>query len=114
MSVRDDDPGQPGASIEAVPSFRALKAVVIIMGIAIVLGFVVIAVTIFTRASNSVSRSGGFTADVSVAAGNLVDMTAGGGQIVLRYRAADGGERLVLIDQATGRKVGTVSLVAAP
>lgn len=84
------------------------------MGIAIFAGFVVIAVTIYSRATKSVGRDGGFLADVTVPPGELVDVTAGGGQIVLRYRAADGSERLVLIDQATGRTAGTVTLIPAP
>ena len=81
------------------------------MGVAIVAGFIVIAVTIFTRSSNTVGRSGGFRTEVVVPAGELVGVTAGGSQIVLRYRTADGVERLVLVDQATGRAVGTVTLV---
>ena len=114
MSVRGEDPSQGDASIEAAPSFRVLKAIVIVMGAAIVAGFIVIAVTIFTRSSNTVGRSGGFRTDVAVPAGELVDVTAGGGQIVLRYRTAEGAEHLVLIDQATGRAAGTVTLVPQP
>ena len=84
------------------------------MGVTIVAGFIVVAVTIYTRASNSVGRSGGFRTEVTVPVGELVDVTAGDGQIVLRYRAADGGEHLVLVDQATGRAAGTVTLVPQP
>ena len=84
------------------------------MGLAIVLGFIVVAVTIYTRARDSVGRSGGFRTEVAVPADELVGVTAGGGQIVLRYRAADGSERLVLVDQATGRAAGTVTLVPRP
>lgn len=89
------------------------------MGIAIVAGFIVVAATIYTRATNSPSRTGdfrtgGFRTEVAVPAGELVGVTAGGGQIVLRYRAADGSERLVLVDQETGRTAGTVTLVPQP
>lgn len=84
------------------------------MGVAIVAGFIVVAVTIYTRATNSASRTAGFRTEAAVPAGELVEMTAGGGQIVLRYRAADGSERLVLIDQETGRRAGTVTLVPKP
>jgi hypothetical protein len=124
MSVRGEDPSQDDASIEAVPSFRALKAVVILMGLAIVAGFIFIAVTIYTRARDTAGQTGevrtgnfgatDFRTEVAVPAGELVDVTVGGGQIVLRYRAADGSERLVLVDQATGRPAGTVTLVPRP
>ena len=114
MSVRGEDPNQGDASIEPAPSLRVLKAIVIVMGVAIVAGFIVIAVTIFTRSSNTIGRSGGFRTEVAVPAGELMDVTAGGGQIVLRYRTGDGTERLVLVDQATGRAAGTVTLVPQP
>ncbi len=84
------------------------------MGVVIVVGFIVVAVTIYTRAKDSTVRAGGFNTEVAVPVGELVDVTAGGGQIVLRYRAADGSERLVLVDQATGRPAGTVTLVPRP
>ena len=84
------------------------------MGIAIVAGFIVVAVTIYKRATDSAGRSDGFHADVAVPAGDLLGMTAGGGQIILRYRLADGSERLVVLDQETGQRVGTVNLVHAP
>ncbi len=84
------------------------------MGVTIVVGFIVVAVTIYTRATNSANRTGGFRTEVAVPAGELMEVTAGGGQIVLRYRAADGSERLVLIDQETGRTAGTVTLVPQP
>ncbi len=84
------------------------------MGLIIVVGFIVIAATIYTRATDSAVRPGVFNTEVAVPVGELVDVTAGGGQIVLRYRAADGSERLVLVDQATGRPAGTVTLVPQP
>ena len=111
-----------------------LKTVVILMGLVIVAGFIFVAVTIYTRARDSAGRTGDvrtgnfgagdfrtgnfaagdFRTEVAVPAGELVEVTVGGGQIVLRYRAADGGERLVLVDQATGRRAGTVTLVPQP
>ena len=84
------------------------------MGIAILAGFVVIAVTIFTRATDSAGSFEGFHADVAVPAGDLLGVTVGGGQIILRYRLAGGGERLVVLDQEPGERTGTVNLVPAP
>lgn len=101
-----------------------LKTVVILMGLVIVAGFIFVAVTIYTRARDTAGQTGDvrpgnfaagdFRTEVAVPAGELVEVTVGGGQIVLRYRAADGGERLVLVDQATGRRAGTVTLVPQP
>lgn len=107
-----------------MPSFRVLKTVVILMGLVIVAGFIFVAVTIYTRAGDGAGQTGAvrtgnfgagdFRTEVVVPAGELVEVTVGGGQIVLRYRAADGSERLVLVDQATGRRAGTVTLVPQP
>ena len=101
-----------------------LKTVVILMGLVIVAGFIFVAVTIYSRARDGAGQTGGvrtgnfvagdFRTEVAVPAGELVEVTVGGGQIVLRYRAADGSERLVLVDQATGRRAGTVTLVPRP
>ncbi|MCH8181995.1 MAG: hypothetical protein IID55_02310 [Proteobacteria bacterium] len=129
MSVRGENQNQDDASIEAAPSFRVLKTVVILMGLVIVAGFIFVAVTIYTRARDSAGQTGDvrtadfgagdfgagdFRTEVAVPAGELLEVTVGGGQIVLRYRGPDGGERLVLVDQATGRRAGTVTLVPQP
>lgn len=99
------------------------------MGLVIVAGFIFVAVTIYTRARDSAGQTGDvrtvdfgtgdfgagdFRTEVAVPAGELLEVTVGGGQIVLRYRGPDGGERLVLVDQATGRRAGTVTLVPQP
>ena len=129
MSVRGENQNQDDASIEGAPSFRVLKTVVILMGLVIVAGFIFVAVTIYTRARDSAGQTGDvrtvdfgtgdfgagdFRTEVAVPAGELLEVTVGGGQIVLRYRGPDGGERLVLVDQATGRRAGTVTLVPQP
>ena len=134
MSVRGENQNQDDASIEAAPSFRVLKTVVILMGLVIVAGFIFVAVTIYTRARDSAGQTGDvrtvdfgtgdfgtgdfgagdFRTEVAVPVGELLEVTVGGGQIVLRYRGPDGGERLVLVDQATGRRAGTVTLVPQP
>ena len=93
---------------------RALKALVIFMGVIIVLGVAVIAVTIFNRLQTVTAAYQEFAIEIAAPDGNLVEMTAGGGRIVLRYEMADGSERLVVIDSATGRRLGTVDLLRAP
>ena len=93
---------------------RALKALVIFMGVVIVLGVAVIAVTIFSRLQNLSSPDEDFATEIAVPRGNLVDVPPDAGRIVLRYQLPDGSNRLVVIDSATGRRLGTVDLVPAP
>ena len=98
---------------------RALKALVIFMGVVIVLGVTVIFVTIFNRLQNgtlsqNASPDSGFATQVGVPAGSLAGITADGGRIVLRYELSGGGVRLVVIDSSSGRRLGVVDLVEEP
>ena len=93
---------------------RALKALVIYMGVVIVLGVAIIAVTIYSRLQNLSSPDAEFAVEIAVPPGDVVEMTADGGRVILRYRLPDGGGRLVVIDSATGRRLGTVDLAPAP
>jgi hypothetical protein len=88
-----------------------LKAIVIIMGVLIVGGFIVIAVTIFNRAT---APRGEAALTVPVPPGGAIDMTAADDRIVLRYRLANGQEQLVLINARTGKPAGTITLVPTP
>lgn len=91
---------------------RALKTLVIGMGVLIVAGLVVLVVAAVDRTGGGKSSDAAFSpASISLPAGSeIVETRVGDGRIVLRLKLADGDARLVVIDAATGRLTGTVDL----
>ncbi len=98
-----------------------LKALVIVLGILIVAGLTLVAVTVGRRAggpdgtaaSGSTAVSGFGEVSLRIASGaRLVDATADGGRLVLRLRLADGTDQVTIVDLQTGRPLGTVRLEA--
>lgn len=114
---------------------RWLKASVIVMGILIVAGTAAIAVMLAMRAeddgaaggvASGEGASGGAASDgassgVVAGAGRLVlpagarvmETALDGDRIALRIGLAGGGQRVVVIDARTGRRIGTVDVVPA-
>ncbi len=94
---------------------RTLKALVIGMGVLIVAGTAVIAVTIARRGGEDRAASGGASttpAKIALPAGARVIETAlDGDRIALRIVLTGGGERVMIIDARTGRRIGAVDLV---
>ncbi len=115
---------------------KALKALVIIMGVAIVAGLTVMVIALVQRAGDggaptpaATARMPGALVPSAAGAGApapgfgettvalppgavIVETATGGGRIVLRIRDLDGGSALVVIDAATGRRLGLVRLKA--
>lgn len=92
---------------------QALKFLVIGMAVLIFAGLAVVIVTIAKRGGTE--RPGFGEARVALPQGNAVVETAvSGDRIVLRLRGADGGQRLLLIDAATGKAIGTIELGITP
>ena len=97
---------------------QALKALVIVLGVMIVAGIAVIGVTIYHRATNLVnspvpgSTEPGFArVALELPPGSrIVEMTAEGDRLILRLRLADGGWRILILDMATGKRLGTFEL----
>ena len=90
----------------------ALKALVIFLGILLVGGFIVVAVTIYNRATAPKEDK---TVSIPVPAnGTVMDTVAAGDRVVMRYRMADGSERLVIVNARTGKPAGTINLVPTP
>jgi hypothetical protein len=93
---------------------RALKALVIGMGVLIVAGIVVLVYAIVDKAGAPETASFA-PAEIVIPKGAAVAETAlGDGRIALRLRLADGSGRLILIDAATGRVTGTMELKKQP
>ncbi len=94
---------------------RTLKALVIGMGVLIVAGTAVIAVMIARRGDDGGAASGGVSitpAKIALPAGARVIETAlDGDRIALRIALTGGGERVMIIDARTGRRIGAVDLV---
>ena len=94
---------------------QALKALVIILGILIMIAFGFLAYGVATKFGSSkptVAAEGAFAENrVALSAGaRVVETTFGDGRIILRVVTPDGAEALVLIDAATGVRVGLVHL----
>ena len=94
---------------------RTLKALVIGMGILIVVGTAMIAVMIARRGGDGGAVGGDAsskTARIALPAGARVIETAlDGDRIALRIALDGGGQRVIIIDVPTGRRVGAVNLI---
>ncbi len=91
---------------------RLLKSIVIGLGVAIVVMFVVVVVTIIVRPSGFAARSGPVSASLSLGPGErLQDLTGAGPLVVLRLAGPDG-ERLLTIDPVSGRVIANLTLAA--
>ena len=98
---------------------RGLKILVVAMGIMLVVGFAALVAVIAGR----MSRSGSPPITARPLAGTAIEvppgarieaMTTGADRLVLSLALPDGGRQLVILDLATGARLGTIELRAAP
>jgi hypothetical protein len=99
---------------------RALKVLVVVMGVLLVAGFAVVVVTIMSRISQratppaapAVAHLAPFgDTTVTLPADSLVMEVQGAGErIFLRLELADGSEMLLILDAATGAELGRIKL----
>ena len=98
---------------------RALKILVVVMGVMLVVGFAALAAVIAGR----VSRGGpaatavhGFVAPpIDIPRGAHIEaMTAAPDRLILALALPEGGRQLVVIDLANGVRLGTIELHAVP
>lgn len=98
---------------------RAIKVLVVVMGVMLVVGFAALIVAIAAR----MSRSGSPPAAARVFAARPIEiprgarieaMTAGADRLVLGLELPEGNRQLVIIDLASGARIGTIELRAAP
>ena len=88
----------------------ALKVLVGVMSVLIVLGVAAIVYGIATRLD--LSRPVALDGKIELpAGGRIVDMTSAGDRLVLRIALPDASERLVVVDLARGRQLGTLEVV---
>jgi Family of unknown function (DUF6476) len=100
-------------------SVRGLKIAVIVMGVLLIVGVVVLIGAIAGRVSHKTAEPPSqpvFTAEpIELPAGARIEsMTAGSDRLVLDVLLADGTRQLVILDLATGRRIGTIPLRTAP
>lgn len=82
------------------------------MGVLIIVGVVALGLVVARRASGP-----GLPVDASVvlpAGAKLVEMTGWGNRLVLRATMPDGAERLLILDPAEAKLVGSLTLRSAP
>ena len=104
-------------------SERALKALVIFLGVLIVGGVVVIGVTIYQRATGPASE--GATADAPPAVSpsgfgarriglpqgaDIVEAVAEGDRLILIVALPEGSQRVIVLDLANGAELGRIDL----
>jgi hypothetical protein len=98
---------------------RALKILVIVMGVMLVVGFSALVAVIAGR----VSRGGpaatavhGFGSPaIEIPRGARIEaMTAGSDRLILALELLEGGRQLVVIDLANGVRLGTIELHPVP
>ena len=89
---------------------QALKALVILMGILIVAGIAVIGFTISQRLAKPATGLPDL-GEVTLgqpAGTTILSAIPGDGRLAVSVRLPDGATRIVIIDLATGRRLGTV------
>jgi hypothetical protein len=98
---------------------RALKILVVVLGIMLIVGFAALIAVIAGRLSRSgpaANAPRAFTAAaIDIPRGARIEaMTAGADRVVLGLVLPEGGRQLLIIDLATGARLGAIELHAAP
>jgi hypothetical protein len=96
---------------------RALKVLVVVLGVLLVAGFAVVVVTIMSRmgqraAPVAAARLAPFgNTTLTLPADSLImEVQGAGDRILLRLDLADGTEMLLVLDAATGTELGRIKL----
>jgi len=95
---------------------RALKILVVVMGVMLIGGFTFLVAVVASRLPRgaSVPRSFAATAIDIPRDARIEAMTAGADRLVLELVLPEGRRQLVVVDLATGARLGTIELRAPP
>jgi hypothetical protein len=98
---------------------RALKILVVVMGVVLVVGFAALVAVIAGRVSRggpAATAAHGFAAPpIDIPRGARIEaMTAAPDRLILALALPDGGTQLVVIDLAKGDRLGTIELHPIP
>jgi Family of unknown function (DUF6476) len=95
-----------------------MKILVTVIGIVIVVGFGVVAAVIAGRLSRreSASAARAFVASaIEIPRGARIEaMTASADRLILDLALPDGGRKIIVVDLATGNRLGTIELHVPP
>ena len=100
-------------------TLRALKVLVVVMGLLIVAGFAVIATELVLRMASTRTESAQATTPYDTSLGlpagsRIVDLVATNDRVTLHVRLPDGSDRLVLIDPRSGSVTARFALSVSP
>jgi hypothetical protein len=103
---------------------RAVKTLAVIMGVLIVVGFTALIVIIVGRVTHPAGEVKSATAKptqpftappIELPAGARIEaLAAGPDRLVLHVAMPDGGGQLIVVDLATGRRLGIIPVHIAP
>jgi hypothetical protein len=94
---------------------RALKVLVVVMGIMLIGGFAGLIAVIAGRLSHSGGALRPFAAAIDIPRGARIEgVAAGADRLVLDMVLPEGGRQLLVIDLMSGARVGIVELRAPP
>jgi hypothetical protein len=98
---------------------RALKILVVVMGVMLVVGFAALVALIAGRVSRggpAATAAYGFAASpIDIPRGARIEsMTTGSDRLILALELPQGGRQLVVIDLAKGVRLGTIELHQVP
>jgi hypothetical protein len=108
----------PWVTNGGVIPMRALKILVVVMGVMLIVGFAALVAVVAGR----VSRGGPTTAargfagkPIEIPRGARIEaMTAGADRLILALVLPEGGRQLIVIDLVTGARLGAIELNSAP
>ncbi len=91
---------------------RAIKGIVIGMGVLILAGFIVIAVTLVMRTQGISELKQAYRTSVGIPHGTqIVESETDGDRILLRLAAPDGSSWLMVLDARNGEEKGRIRLL---
>jgi hypothetical protein len=98
---------------------RALKILVVVMGVMLVVGFAALVAVIAGRISRggpATTVARGFASTpIEIPRGARIEaMTAGPDRLILALVLPEGGRQLLVIDLASGARLGTIELHSLP
>jgi hypothetical protein len=98
---------------------RALKILVIVMGVMLVIGFAALVAVIAGRVSRGgpspVAARAFSSSSIDIPQGARIEaITAGPDRLIVALMLPEGGRRLLVIDLATGARVGLIELRPTP
>jgi len=95
---------------------RSLKILVVVMGVMLIGGFGLLVALVIGRLSHGGSPGRSFAATtIDVPRGaRIAAMAAGTDRLVIELVIPEGGHQLLVVDLATGARLGTIELRALP